>query len=84
MADVWLDIFVGGFVLIALAFITVNAWIMVFKTESIKIFGPSDPNEPPSVLPYLAAAIFISVISLIIVAYVHNLTTINLQLPPPK
>nr|QBK85975.1 MAG: hypothetical protein LCMAC101_05700 [Marseillevirus LCMAC101] len=83
MADVWLDVFVGGFVVIALAFMIISAWVRVSKTVSAKYFGPSDPKNP-SVLPYVIAAVFITIVSLIVIAYVHNLTTIDLKLPPRK
>ena len=75
----WLDIFVGVFVLIALVMMTIKAWIRVALTASAKS-SKGDPNNP-SLLPYIAGAIFISALSLIIVASIHNLSSINLQLP---
>ncbi len=76
----WSDVFFSSFVMIALAFMTITAWIKVSKAVSVKLFGESDPNNP-SLLPYIVAAIFISALSLIIVASIHNLSSVNLQLP---
>ena len=74
----WSDIFVSCFVIIALAGITISAWIQVTKAVSLKLFGESDPNNP-SLLPYVAAAIFITLVSLITIFCVHKFTTINLE-----
>ena len=76
----WSDVFFSSFVMIALAFMTITAWIKVSKAVSVKLYGEGDPNDP-SLLPYIAAAIFISALSLIIVASIHNLSSVNLQLP---
>ncbi len=76
----WSDVFFSAFILIALALMTIKAWILVSKAVSVKIFGAGDPNNP-SLIPYIVAAIFISAISLIIVASIHNLSSINLRLP---
>jgi len=77
----WSDVFFSAFVLIALALMTITAWIKVSKAVSVKIWGEGDPNNP-SLLPYIAAAIFISALSLITVASIHNLSSVDLQLPP--
>ena len=75
----WLDIFVGVFVLLALVMMTIKAWIRVVSTAAAKS-SEGDPTNP-SLLPYIAGAIFISALSLIILVSIHNLTSVNLQLP---
>jgi hypothetical protein len=76
----WSDVFFSAFVMIALVMMTITAWIKVSQAVSVKIWGEGDPKNP-SLIPYIAVAIFISALSLIIVASIHNLSSINLQLP---
>jgi hypothetical protein len=81
MADKdWTDVFVSGFVVIALAFMTISAWIKVSKAVSVKLYGESDPNDP-SLLPYVVAAVVLTVFSLFLIFYIQKFTNINLNRP---
>ena len=76
----WSDVFVSAFVLIALAFMTITAWIKVTKAVSGKFSGDGDPNDP-SLLPYIGLAIFVTLLSLFILFFVHKFSKINLERP---
>ena len=75
----WSDVFFSAFVLVALAMMTIKAWTMVAATVAAN--HSKGGSNSPSLLPYIAVAIFITILSLIIVASIHNLSSINLQLP---
>ena len=76
----WSDVFFSAFVLIALALMTITAWIKVTKVVSDKFFSGGDPDDP-SLLPYIGMAIFVTLLSLFILFFVHRFSKINLERP---
>ena len=74
----WSDVFVGGFVLIALAFMVIKSWIMVTSAVSKQLFGESDPDNP-SLLPYIGLAVMMTFITFIILVVLQKFTSINLE-----
>ena len=74
----WSDVFVSAFVLIALAMMTIFAWIKVVKTVSTKEFGEGDPNNP-SLLPYIGLAVFVTILTIFILFMIQHFSNINLD-----
>jgi uncharacterized membrane protein YidH (DUF202 family) len=74
----WSDVFVSAFVLIALALMTISAWIKVINAVSTKKFGEGDPNDP-SLLPYIGLAIFVTILTIFVLFMIQQFSGINLE-----
>ena len=74
----WSDVFVSAFILIALALMTIKAWIKVIEAISTKKHGEGNSNDP-SLLPYIGFAVFVTILTIFILSMIQKFSNINLE-----
>ena len=74
------NVFFSAFVLIALALMTISAWIKVIQAISTKKHGDENSNDP-SLLPYIGLAVFVTILTIFILVLIQQFSNINIERP---